>query len=95
MKSSFFHKSSDYYELMATQLLDLVFDLYDQESLANMERDMAIQERNKAIAHERSMAEHYDQLLLQNELEYQEYPKLSSKQAFEDETTADTQDGAD
>lgn len=88
-------QSSEYYELLATDLLDLVFDLYDQESLAKMERDMAIRERAKAIGHEQSMAKYYGQLLLRNEVVYQEYPKSAPKQACENEATADTRDGAD
>jgi len=85
-------QSSDYYELLATNLLDLVFDLHDRESVAKMEREMAIVERDKAIAHERSMAEHYDQLLFQNEVAYQAYPKSAPNQASEADATSDTKD---
>lgn len=59
--------SCHYYESLATRLLDQVFNLCDRASRAELERDMAIKEKDKARAHERSMGEHYDIVTVQVE----------------------------
>ena len=59
--------SSHYYESVATRLLEQVFNLCDRASRAELERDMAIKEKDKAQAHERSMGEHYDIVTVQVE----------------------------
>jgi len=59
--------SSHYYEFFAARLLEQLFNLCDRASQAESERDIALEERGKARAHERSMGESYDKLTEQVE----------------------------